>query len=181
MQKHFYLPDFGTLKHLLWPVLLTCIVINLACAHEDTGVSSGDEAVPADTVFGTIVADTITYEVIIRNSNPDDRWAEQCLSNLNHQALISNIFRMIREGNAYAYEYETMERLTNRQLEKIESETGFDYNEIGMIQFTEIWFLNPDKSTMTKKVHSMVLGYNFYTSDGEHFGYKPLFRVELKS
>ncbi|MBN1158893.1 MAG: hypothetical protein JXA61_05895 [Bacteroidales bacterium] len=157
--------------------MLSCIM--LSCAHLDNDVHATDEALPSDTLLGIIVADTITYEIIIRNTNPDDWWTEECLSKLNHQALISNIFRMIREGTARAYDYETLERLTDRQLGKIEKETGFNPDEIGMIQFTEIWFLNPDNSTMTKKVHSMVLGYNFYTSDGEHFGYKPLFRVEL--
>ena len=32
---------------------------------------------------------------------------------------------------------------------------------------------------MTKKVLSMVLGYNFYSEDGELFGHKPVFRLEM--
>jgi len=48
-----------------------------------------------------------------------------------------------------------------------------------MIQFTESWYLNAGANTMTKKVISLVLGYNFYSSDGELFGHKPVFRIEM--
>jgi len=48
-----------------------------------------------------------------------------------------------------------------------------------MIQFTEAWYLDPASANMTKSVISLVLGYNFYASDGELFGHKPVFRIDL--
>jgi hypothetical protein len=47
-----------------------------------------------------------------------------------------------------------------------------------MIQFTEVWFVNPGDATMTKKVISLVLGYNYDAPDGMVL-HKALFRVEL--
>ncbi len=171
---------YTKLRYFLWMLILAGIFTEHSCKHEETAVSSDYSTIPADTALGFVIADTITYDVVIRNPNPDDTWKEQSLKNLNHQFLIDNIFNMIRTEKALAYDYETNERLTISQLKKIENENDFDRDEIGMIQFTEIWFFNPDKSSMTKQVHSMILGYNYYTSQGEHFGYKPLFKVELR-
>lgn len=180
MQTFHYTKDYKKLRYFLWMLILAGIFTNQSCKHEETAISADYSTIPVDTALGFVIADTITYEVVISNPNPDDIWKEQSLKNLNHQFLIDNIFNMILTENAFAYDFETNERLTISQLKKIENEKGFDRNEIGMIQFTEIWFLNPDKKSMTKQVRSMVLGYNYYTSQGEHFGYKPLFKVELQ-
>ena len=69
--------------------------------------------------------------------------------------------------------------LTPKQVEKIEKEEGFSRSDIGMIQFKEAWYLDPDKARMTKEVISMVLGMGVYSSTGEFRGNKALFRVEL--
>lgn len=180
MQTFHPTKDFKKLKYFLWMLVLAEVFTNYSCKHEEKAVSENYSTITADTALGFVIADTITYEVVIRNPNPDDTWKEQSLKNLNHQFLIDNIFNLIRAGKAIAYDYETNERLTVNQLKKIENEKDFNPHEIGMIQFTEIWFLNPDKSSMTKQVYSMVLGYNYYTSQGEHFGYKPLFKVKLQ-
>jgi non-homologous end joining protein Ku len=87
---------------------------------------------------------------------------------------------MVYKSRAIAYNHETNERLTQKQVKEIETTKGFNRDNIGMIQFTEAWYLNPSKTTMTKEVLSMVLGYNFYTEDGELFGHKPVFRVVMK-
>ena len=154
------------------------ILTAISCIKEQS-ISTDTLVIQADTALGLIIADTITYDVIILNPNPDDSWTEECLRTLHHKELIDNIFNMINSEKADAYDYTTNERLTNKQLQRIENESGFSRDQVGMIQFTEIWHIHPGKSTMTKRVHSMVLGYNFYTGEGELFGYKPLFRVEL--
>ena len=93
--------------------------------------------------------------------------------------LIDNIFEMVYAQRAVAFNHETGEKITTKQVEKIEAREGFSRDNIGMIQFTEVWYMNPGETTMTKKVLSMVLGYNYYTSQGELIGHKALFRVEL--
>ena len=167
-------------KLIVFPrmVAMICVMVVLSCAKKESSTSERS-GLPEDLSPGMIVADTITYEVIISNTDPENTWAEECLRNLDHKALIDNIFSMISDDRAVAYDYSSRERLTDKQLKDIESEPGYARSEIGMIQFTEIWFLDPDKGDFTKKVHSMVLGYNFYTSDGDLFGHRPLFRVEL--
>jgi hypothetical protein len=157
----------------------TLLLLTGACRHSEHQVYTNDSVVMHDTTPALVVADTIIYDVIIHNSNPDDAWAAHCLSGLNRGMLIDNIFEMVYSQRAVAFDHETGEKLTIKQVEKMEAGEGFSRDNIGMIQFTEVWYLNPGETTMTKKVLSMVLGYNYYTAQGELIGHKALFRVEL--
>jgi len=159
-------------------VAIVLLIFAVACRKTDHPAAGTAAVHVYDSSMGLRVADTIIYDVIIRNSNPDDAWAVRCLKGLDHSLLVDSIFRMIYSGKIAAYNHETNEKLTSKQVEKIESAKGFDRNNISMIQFTEVWYLNPAEVSMTKKVLSMVLGYDYYTPDGELF-HKALFRVEM--
>jgi len=164
-------------KTMLLAVVL--VFLGVACNKKDSSRQGEVGTVVNDTTTGMVVADTIIYDVVILNPNPDDAWASKCLEGLDHKLLIDNIFAMIYSEKSVAYNHETGEKLTPKQVEKIESEEIFDRTNIGKIQFTEVWYMNPGKTEMTKKVLSMVLGYNYYTSNGELIGHKALFRVEI--
>ncbi|MBN1791823.1 MAG: hypothetical protein JW830_15080 [Bacteroidales bacterium] len=161
---------------LIIPIVL--LFLAFACRRPDHTAQGADTLTTLDTAAGMVVADTIIYDVLIQNPNPEDPWAVQCLKGLNHSLFIDNIFTMIYSGKLTPYNHETREKLTSAQVQKMETAEGFDRDNIGMIQFTEVWYMNPVNGTMTKKVHSMVLGYNYYTPDGERF-HKALFRVEM--
>lgn len=130
-------------------------------------------------MHGIEMADTIIYQVIIRNPNPEDTWTTACLSGLNRKALIDSIFNLVYDNKLTAYNRETHEKLTLKQVKDLEGADGFSRDKIGMIQFTEAWYLDPATQSMSKKVLAMDLGYDHYSSDGELVGYKPLFRVEM--
>lgn len=160
-------------------ILIVLLLLNGACRKPEIPADVKNGPVTADSALGLVVADTIIYDVLIHNPNPDDAWAAHCLKGLNHRLLIDNIFEMVYAGKISAYNHETREKLTPKQVEKIESAAGFSRDNIGMIQFMEVWYLNPVKITVTKEVLSMVLGYNYFAPDGERF-HKALFRVEMK-
>ncbi len=128
---------------------------------------------------GIAFADRIIQDIIIKNNNPDDSWAEQCLKGMQRKALVDTLFGMVYTQKAVAYDFDTNEKLTIRQIRKIEKKEGFSRDKIGKIQFVESWYLNPDKATMTKNVSSLVLGYETYDSQGEFRGYLPVFRIIL--
>ena len=86
---------------------------------------------------------------------------------------------MVYSQRAIAFDFDTNEKLTVKQVKQIEKKTGFSREKIGKIQFTESWYLNPDKVTITKKVSSLVLGYETYDSQGQFRGYLPVFRISL--
>jgi len=160
-------------------LFIVMIGLLLASCRPESPQPTDKGTLTADSSPGYLVADTITYNVVIRNPDPEDLWTARCLQGLDRQAFIDNIFKMLYEGKAVAHHFETRERITPAQLKNLESEKGFNRDNIGMIQFTETWYLDPQQNMMTKKVLFMVLGYDYYTSEGELFGHKPLFKVEL--
>ncbi len=161
---------------MMVPIVL--LLLAFACRKSDHPAEGRDAVNIPDSAAGMVVADTIIYDVLIQNPNPDDAWAAECLKGLNHSLLVDNIFAMVYSGVLTPYNHETREKLTAAQVQIMEAADGFDRDNIGMIQFTEVWYMNPVDGTMTKKVRSMVLGYNYFTTDGERF-HKALFRVEM--
>jgi hypothetical protein len=160
-------------------VLAAFLLLSIACRKTGDTIVPDNTAVASDSSLGIVVADTIIYDMIIRNDNPEDTWGAYCLQGLNHGMLIDQIFQMVYAGNAVAYNHETSEKLTPAQVKNIESEDGFNRSDIGKIQFTEVWYMNPKETDMTKKVIRMALGMASYDTKGELMGYKALFRVEM--
>jgi len=132
-----------------------------------------------DTTLGMLIADTITYEVVIVNPDTSDIYKQQFLGRLNHKAFLDSIFNLVLSGRLPAFEYGTNKTLSPRDIERIEKKEGYSRANIGMIQFSEIWYLNCSTGKMTKKVHSLIPGYSYYSQDSLILGYTPLFMVKL--
>ena len=133
----------------------------------------------SDTVDGFFVAENIIQDIVIKNTDPDDYWAEECLKGMHRETLVDIIFELAYTQKAVVYDFDTHEKLTVKQLKQLERREGFSREKIGKIQFIESWYLHPEKVTMTKKVSSIVLGYETFDSDGEFRGYLPVFRLIL--
>jgi hypothetical protein len=169
------------MKMCLKSMLSVCLVLLVAACHKNIPETpAATTALQPGMPKGIEVADTIIYQVIISNPNPDDTWTTECLRGLNRKRLVDSIFEMVYDGKITAFNRETHEKLTIKQLRDMEKADGFSRDKIGMIQFTEAWYLDPEKKTMVKKVLAMDIGYNYYTSEGDLVGYKSLFRVEME-
>jgi len=138
-----------------------------------------DNPAMTDSVLGFVIADTIIYDVNIVNRNPDDQWATQRLGHLDRELMLDNIYKLIYSGQASAFNHTTGEKLTVRQVEDLEHIDGFKRENVDMIQFKEVWYLNPVNKDLTKKVISMVLGTQVYGSDGQYLANRAVIRVEL--
>jgi hypothetical protein len=160
-------------------IAISFLALLLSCRRQAGEAVSPEKPALADSSAGIVVADTIIYQVLITNYH-GDAWTQKCLGGLHKKALVDSIFGMVYAEKAIAFNHETNEQLTLHQVKDIEKADGFSRDHIGMIQFTEIWYLNTRSNSMTKKVLSMVLGYDVYSSDGELFGHKPLFRIQMR-
>jgi hypothetical protein len=157
------------MKYFGWILIL----ISASCIskpHEESSVT-----LPG----ATLVADTIIYDVIIRNRDPEDEWTNRCLQNLQHEKLIDSLFSMVYSGKAKAFNYDSEKFIKPNDLSKAEREDEFSRAAIGKIQFTERWYLDNSDQVMKKEVISLVLGHELYTESGDFIGYKPVFRIQL--
>jgi len=126
-----------------------------------------------------VIADTITYDVIIKNPVKEDAWTESCLKHLKRDRLIDVILEKVKEGTLTAYDYETLRPLSWMQIDSMK-EANNNKMVVGKIQFKELWAFDKDSMRMYKKVHSAIFGYETYNDDGEVRSYKALFRINFK-
>lgn len=126
------------------------------------------------------LAAPITYDVVIKNPNPEDDWIESCLEKLDREKLVDIIFDAILNEKATAMDYLTDKPMTVKEIRELEEDEEFDRSRIAKIQFIEDWYFDKESFTMKKIVHSIMLGYEVYDWDGNVRGYKAAFKVNLK-
>jgi len=132
-----------------------------------------------DELSGTLIADTIIYDVIIKDTTLNDFWSKQCLKGVNHKEFIDDIFNNIYNEKIQALHFLSEEKLPIKDIEEMEHEDWFSREAIGKIQFTEIWYYNPNHAVMNKIVLSLTLGVEQYDNNNKLKGYKPIFKVYL--
>jgi len=152
-------------------VLLTV----LSCSKKANDTHQQQLNMPYDSIAGIIIADTTTFDVVIKIKDHEDPWQEHSLGKLDKKKLVDLIFKMASEGPGSSFDYNTGEKLSGRDIQQLEDELNFNRDDIGMIQFNEIWYINSELNSMTKKVHSIILGYEYYSADSILLGHKPLF------
>lgn len=158
--------------------ILAVLLVLAGCTTRQPKISQPEKAVIQDSVSGQLVADTIIYDVIIHNLDPDDQWAQQRLQYLNQSTLIDSIFELVYNKKIIAYDFFEKKPLTIKEIKKMESEEGFSRNKIGKIQFAERWYFDSANQRFRKEVISLVLGYDRISSDGILL-HKPVFKIYL--
>ena len=161
-------------------LLFTVGLLALAgCNNNKTHESPNQNISVVDSFTGQLIADTVIYDVIIHNTNPDDQWAQQCLQYVNQKMLIDSLFNLVYSGEIIAYDFFEKKPLSIREVKKLESVEGFSRDNIGKIQFTERWFFDSSTLNFQKQVISIVLGYDLFDPDGNLRGHKPVFKLNL--
>ncbi len=173
------------MKARFFPLLLLALTVSIAC-HRQTGNPPDNANVPelpdttsSFTATAGMIADSIVYDVVIKNANPYDTWTTECLSGLDRKTFVDELFRAIYGGKLTAVDFDTEEVLSPEQVKKLEKEIKKVRSRIAKIQFTEDWYFDTLSLSMQKEVRSVVLGYEVYDDQGTVRGYKPVFRVDL--
>jgi len=158
-------------------IIIVSVLITLSCntPPPETFVNYMEK----DTLNFEIIADTITYDVIIKNTVKTDPMTDEFLRYLNKTGMIDGIFTSIYSGKLVAYDYFSGEKLNITAVKEMENIESFSRDDIGKIQFAEVWYYNADHSVFKKKVVSMVLGLEQFNDDGTLRGYKPIFKIYL--
>jgi hypothetical protein len=160
--------------------IITLLIMLSFIACKKNKVNDSDaESMSYNSVTGSLVADTIIYEVIIKSTNPDDSWLQKSLGRLNRKQLIDSIFNLVYNKELTAYDYFSNEKLSVNQVRNMEREDGFNRDQIGMIQFEEAWYFNKSTQHFQKKVISIAMGRERFVDSTELRGYNPVFKIYL--
>ncbi len=136
--------------------------------------------IPENTANYTTIADTIIYDVVIKNPDINDKWTERCLSKLEKDILVDRIFEAIYNNDLIPYDFFEGKKLSINEIKELEKKEEFSREQIAKVQFEEIWYFDQKNLKMTKEVYSIMLAYEIYNSYGEIKGYKPAFKVFFK-
>ncbi|MCT4590806.1 MAG: hypothetical protein N4A71_23485 [Carboxylicivirga sp.] len=161
------------IKHMV--VAAMCFFIALqACQQRNTNSTATHTE-----ISGACVADTIIYPVLIKNADPYDTWTEQCLSRLERDKLVNQLFNAVYKHKAKAYNYTTNEELSIADIKEIEEQDDFSRDKVAKVQFWESWHFDEEQLIMTKKVQAILLAYEYLSEEGELRGYKAAFYIKL--
>ena len=193
--NYFYTKSISILSSVVF-VCITCFFSQ--CMLEDSEKFENIEITDVDTTSSAIVspkrgefyeteltdtsafviANTVTYDVVIKNPNSEDTWTEECLKNIDSKTLIDKIFKAVYDGRIKAYTIHD-ELLSIEDVKALEKEKGKQRDKVGKIQFIEEWYFDEENFKMGKKVNFLMLGYENYNTEGEVRNYKAGIKVKL--
>ncbi len=167
-------------------ILVLLLLLLISCKHQDRNDNKTDvkkhsqeNVVNKKPDNYIVIADTIIYGVVLKNTNPDDYWTEDCLKYVDRKKITDIIFKAIYAGRITAYDYYENTPFTIDEIKKIEKENEFKRDRFAQIQFKEEWLFDEKNFKMEKRVTSIILGYELYDSNNKVKGYKAAFKVYL--
>ena len=167
-------------------ILILLLLILISCNNQDSNKDKtyikkySEESVDnkeADNY--TVVADTIIYGVVLKNTNSNDYWTEDCLKYVDRKKITDIIFNAIYAGRITAYDYYENTPFTIDEIKKIEKENEFKRDRFAQIQFKEEWLFDEINFKMEKRVTSIILGYELYDNNNKVKAYRAAFKVYL--
>ena len=73
--------------------MMFLVAILVACKTKDEPISRHSGITPvSDTGAGILVADRIIQDIIIRNTDPDNAWADESLKGMQRESLVDDYF-----------------------------------------------------------------------------------------
>ena len=112
--------------------------------------------IDTDKSNAIILADTIIYDVIVNNIDPDDEWTQYCLQSFDTDAFINIIFNAIYNERLIPYNFQDDSPIAIKDIKEYEKELRA--SKLGKIQFMEEWYFNETSLQMIKKIKALTLG-----------------------
>ncbi len=125
------------------------------------------------------IADTITYDVLLRPLDTTDIWEAEQLKYLNQKEFLNYVFDGLYSGKFSAYEFMSTKQFNKSEIEAIEKVEGYSRDKISKVQFKELWYVD-SLGTLQKHIFSYTLGIEAYSNQNTFLGHKALFVVKKK-
>jgi len=162
-------------------LIIILIIAGITTCKQQTSEPSvtGKTKTLIDTTLLTFqpIAESIRYDVIIKNPDPADEWTETCLKGLDRKKLVYEVYKAIYAKKVKAYDYYTDDPMSVKQVKEIEKQAESDGAEVAKVQFLEDWFFDPVTFNLYKKVHFIMLAYELLDEKGNVRSYKAAFYV----
>ena len=124
-------------------------------------------------------AKDIIFDVDIKIKNENDSWEKEKLEHTRNKDLVNDIFEALYNKKLTAYTYYDNSKLSIKEIKEIENQENYSREKISRIQFTEDWLFDKETGCFTKKINSIVLGYELYNNENKVKGYKALFKIKI--
>lgn len=128
----------------------------------------------------TVIADTIVYDVILRNIDTSDVWEAECLQYLDQKSLVNYLIDGVYNGQFIAIEFMGDKVLSIDDVKAIEQENGFSRDKVSKVQFRERWYIDSARN-LQKQIINYTLGIEVYSKQNTFLGHEALFVVKPKS
>ncbi len=128
----------------------------------------------------TVIADTIVYDVILRNIDTSDVWEAECLQYLDQKSLVNYLIDGVYSGQFIAIEFMGDKVLSIDDVKAIEQEKDFSRDRVSKVQFRERWYID-SAGNFHKQIISYTLGIEVYSKQSTFLGHEALFVVKPKS
>ncbi len=155
-------------------ILLLAVLISNCTQPADTFNNNEQNKIP-----GVMLADTISYPVVIKNPDSTDTWMDDCLRPLDRAKLADLVFDAIYNNKAQAYSYLDDKPLSISYIKDLEQQDGYSRDKVGKLQFWESWYFDEKKQVFTKKVHKILVAYEALTESGKLRNYRAAFYIKL--
>lgn len=156
------------------------LILIVSCKKESERITDTPHKDTLETGY-SIMADTISYGIVVKNRDTTDEWQQKWLENLKRDSLVDRIFEAVYNKELKAYDYFTEEELSIKDIKELEKREEFSRSKIGKMQFEETWHFDTTNLKMVKSVNAIMLAYEAYRDDSTFKGYKPVFKVYLNS
>lgn len=169
---------------ILTKIILIILLISISCKNSIQNKQSTTSLTIKDTSLTTkefiTIADTIIYDVIIKNPDSTDYWIKECLQYVKIDTFINSLFNKIYKQEIIAYDIFTDKPISIKDLKRLEKEDDFSRKNIAKLQFTEKWYFDSKTNKFHKKLISISFGYEVKNKSGKIRGYKPLFKLKFE-
>ncbi len=118
----------------------------------------------------------IEYMVFLKPQDMRDPYAHELYDDFDREAFVDSVFASVYQHHAIVTDENgdtlSLETIKEREV----TDPRYSHDKVAGIRFREAWRFDPEKKVMTKKVKSMLVGYEF-VDDSVIVAIRPAFKI----
>lgn len=138
--------------------------------------SCGTDAARDEQKEATGKENIIEYMVFLKPQDMRDPYAHELYDNFDREAFVDSVFAAVYQHHAVVTDEDgnplSLETIKEREV----SDPRYSHDKVAGVRFREAWSFDPVTKTMTKKVKSMLIGYEF-VDDSTIVAIRPAFLI----